>query len=300
MGVTSGTGFPTIRQEFGCHSICARHRTTKEVTGIVEVIGDISLEFSASSVDNRGGSSLYPRATEITEIDSMINFNIRQWDDWIFTNYMAATVTTTAAAATSGTISALANVTGTSIPGASGIASVTATTIADLKTGPYMIKAVSATAVDVFRSTTFQNNRGTDLYWDNAAGKITTTPLTITSGGTTAIPGTGLTLTGQGVAIAMTSGDRATFNVTPPHTGISAVDIGVPDNVFPEHELIVFGKQRGSGEAVWIQCYKAQCVSGLTFPMNQSDFAATDVSVKLLLDTAVNKVATINFSAQVL
>jgi len=34
--------------------------------------------------------------------------------------------------------------------------------------------------------------------------------------------------------------------------------------------------------------------------MSQSDFAATDISVKLLLDTTVNKVATINFSAQTL
>ena len=302
MGITSGTGYPTIRQEFGCHSICARNRTTKVVTGMVEVIGDISLEFSASSVDNRGGSSLYPRATEITEIDSMINFNIRQWDDWVFQNYMAATVSTTASASTSGTISALADVTGTSTTGAAGIASVSLASggISDLKTGPYVVIAASASTVNVYRPTTFQNSRGTDLYLDNNAGKITTSALTISSGAATAIPGTGLQLTGQGAAIAMTTGDSCQFYVTPPHTGISQVDIGIPGNVFPEHELIIFGKQRGSGEAVYVVCYKAQCVSGMTFPMNMSDFAATDVSVKLLLDTGVNKVATLYFSNQVI
>lgn len=302
MGITSGTGYPTQRQEFGCHSICARNRTTKVVTGMVEIVGDISLEFAASSVDNRGGSSLYPRATEITEIDSTISFNIRQWDDWIFENYMAATVTTTASASTSGTIVALSAVTGTSVTGAAGIASVSLASggISDLKTGPYMVIAASASTVNVYRPTTFQNSRGTDLYLDDNAGKITTTPLTIASGTAVAIPGTGLQLTGQAGAIAMTPGDSASFYVTPPHTGISAVDIGIPGNTFPEHELIIFGRQRGSGEAVWVQCYKAQCVSGMTFPMSQSDFAATDVSVKLLLDTTVNKVATINFSAQVL
>jgi len=303
MGITAGTGFPTTRQEFGCHSICARNRTTKVVTGMIEIIGDISLEFAASSVDNRGGSSLYPRATEITEIDSTISFNVRQWDDWIFENYMAATVTTTSSASTSGTLVALSAVTGSTVTGANGIASVDITssgTIANLKTGPYMVIAASATTVDVFRPTTFQNSRGTDLYLDNNAGKITTTPLTIASGTVVVIPGTGLQLTGQAASIAMTIGDSASFYVTPPHTGISAVDIGVPGNTFPEHELIIFGRQRGSGESVWVQCYKAQCVSGMTFPMSQSDFAATDISVKLLLDTTVNKVATINFSAQTL
>jgi len=305
MGITSGTGYPTTRQEFGCHSICAVNRTTKVVTGMVEIIGDISLEFSASSVDNRGGSSLYPRATEITEIDSTISFNIRQWDDWIFENYMAATVSTTAASATVGTIGTPANITGTSAYSASGVASVTLTSggASDLKTGPYLVVAASASTVNVYRPTTFQSNRGTDLYLDDNVGKITTTALTIASGTAVAIPGTGLTLTGTGGAgasISMTAGDSFQFFVTPPHNGISQVDIGISGNVFPEHELIIFGKQRGSGEAVWIQCYKAQCVSGMTFPMSQSDFAATDVSVKLLLDTAVNKVATIYFSSQIL
>jgi len=303
MGITSGTGYPTIRQEFGCHSICARNRTTKVITGLIEVIGDISLEFSASSVDNRGGSSLYPRATEITEIDSTISFNIRQWDDWIFTNYMAASVATTAASATVGTIGTPANITGTSAYAASGgVASVTLTSggAADLKTGPYLVVAASASTVNVYRPTTFQNSRGTDLYLDDNVGKITTSALTISSGTAVAIPGTGLTLTGAATAIAMTPGDSFQVFVTPPHNGISQVDIGIPGNVFPEHELIIFGKQRGSGEAVFVQCYKAQCVSGMTFPMSQSDFAATDVSVKLLLDTTVNKVATIYFSDQIL
>jgi hypothetical protein len=270
---------------------------------MIEIIGDISLEFAASSVDNRGGSSLYPRATEITEIDSTISFNIRQWDDWIFTNYMAASVATTSASATVGTIGTPVNITGTSCYAASGgVASVTLSSggAADLKTGPYLVVAAAAGTVNVYRPTTFQNTRGTDLYLDDNAGKITTTPLTISSGTAVAIPGTGLTLTGAATAIAMTPGDSFQVFVTPPHNGISTIDIGVSGNVFPEHELIIFGKQRGSGEAVWIQCYKAQCVSGMTFPMSQSDFAATDVQVKLLLDTAVNKVATIYFSSQVL
>ncbi len=304
MGITSGTGFPTQRQEFGCHSICARNRTTKAVTGMIEIVGDISLAFEASSVDNRGGSSLYPRATEITEVDSTISFNIRQWDDWIFSNYMAASVSTTAASTTTGTVSALSNVVNATVFDATtGIATATlkAGEAENMKTGPYLVVTVTSTTVDVYRPTTFQNSRGTNLYLDNNEGKITTSPLTITSGGATEIPGTGIELTGgSGTIDVGVAGDSAEFFVTPPHNGISAIDIGVPGNVFPEHELIIFGKQRGSGESVWVQCYKAQCVSGMTFPMSQSDFAATDISVKLLLDTVENKVATINFSGQIL
>ena len=155
--------------------------------------------------------------------------------------------------------------------------------------------AVSATTVDVYSVSDFQFNRGTDLYFDDDVLKITSSPLTIASGATVEITGTGLDLTGASGAISMSTGDVAEFKVAPPHTGISDIDIGVPGEKFSEHGLWLFGKERGSGEKVMIECYKAQCVSGLTYNMSMSDFSTTDVTIKLMLDTTKNKVATIRF-----
>lgn len=306
MGIVAGaTTYPLERKEFGVHSMAAVNRATGLLYGMAEIIGDVSLAFEASSVDLRGGSSLYPRATEIAEIDSTMSVNVRSFPDWILQTYMAGTVTTTAPSASLGTVSALTNKVNASVSDAVlGIATATLKTNeeANMKTGAYRLEAVSATAVDVFRTSTFQSSRGTNLFLDNDTGKITTSPLTIVDAGASPveIPGTGIELTGGSGTIAFVTGDVAEFSVTPPHNGISQIDIGVPGNVFPEHELYIYGKQRSSREVVYIHCPKAVCVSGMTYNMSMSDFASTDVSIKLLLDNAQNKVATIYFSAQII
>ena len=305
MGITAPTSefstYPLNRKEFGIHSVSAYNRSTGLPYGELAIVGDCSISFEASSVDLRGGSSLYPRATEITEIDSNVSCNLRSFPDWVMELWMAGTVTTTDASTTSGTISALTNVIGsTAFEATTGVASVAATssaTLDDLKTNYYRVIAVSATTVDVYTASDFQFTRGTDLYFDSDALKITTSALTISSGTAVEIPGTGLSLTGGSGVIDMTIGDVFEFKVAPPHQGISDVDIGVPGNTFPEHGLWLFGKERGSGEKVSIQCYKAQCVSGLTYNMSMSDFSSTDVTLKLLLDTAKSKIATIRFIA---
>jgi len=299
---TAATTYPLNRKEYGIHSVSAYNRTTGIPYGELAIVGDCSLSFAASSVDLRGGSSLYPRATEVTEIDSSVSCNVRSFPDWIMELWMAGSTTTTSAAATSGTISALSNVVGSSAYVATtGVATVELASggIADLKTNYYRVEVASATTVDVYTASDFQFNRGTNLYFDSDVNKITTSALTVTtSGAATAIPGTGLQLTGGSAAIAMTVGDVFEFKVSPPHTGIADIDIGVPGNTFAEHGLWLFGKERGSGEKVSIECYKAQCVSGLTYNMSMSDFASTDATIKLLLDTSKQKVATVRFISE--
>lgn len=304
MGIVQPTTtYPLNRQEFGIHSISAVNRDTGIPYGMAEIIGDASVAFEASSVDNRGGSSLNPWATEITEIDSNVSFNLRTFPDWVFELYMAATTATTAASASTGTVSALTNDVGTSVFDAStGVATATLKSgeAANMKTGFYVVRAVSATTVDVYTVSNFQFGRGTDLFFDDDTLKITTSALTIAQSAAVEIPGTGIELTGGSGVIALVTDDVAFFQVTPPHNGISTIDIGVNANIFAEHELHLFGKQRSSGESVHIKCYKAVCVSGMTYNMSQADFAATDITIKLLRDPAQDKVATIYFSDQVL
>lgn len=304
MGITSGTGFPTQRQSFGIHSVSAVNRTTGIPYGEVAIVGDGSIALTASSVDNRGGSSLFPRATEITEIDSQATFNVRTWPDWIYQVFFGAEVTTTAASASTGTVSALTNYVGTStFDATTGVATATLKSgeAANMKSGWYIIEAASATTVDVYRVTDFQTNRGTNLYFDTDTLKITTSALTIVDAGASPaeIPGTGIELTGGSGTIAMVTGDVALFQVTTPHNGISDIDLGQIGIVIPEVELHMVGKQRSSGETVMIRCYKAQAVSGLTIPLSQSDFASTDLAMKLLFDDTYQKIATMRYANEI-
>jgi hypothetical protein len=301
---TTATSYPTVgRQLFGVHSVCSVSRTTRIPTGTVRVLGDISLAFEASSVQNRGGSSWYPWATEITEINPSISFQIKEYPDWVMTNYAAAKITTTAASATDGTVTALVNKEGTSVFDAStGIATVTLESGENdnMKTGAFRIIAVSATTVDVYAVSNFQFTRGTDLYADDNTMKITTSPLTVTSGSTTSIPGTGMEITGGSGTIALVAGDVSEYHVASPHNGLSKVEIGVDGYIFPEHELYIFGKQRADGRAVYIHCPKAVCTSGMTWNFSQGDFSNTDISVDLLNDATLGNVATIYFSDLIL
>lgn len=301
---TTATAFPaTGRQLFGVHSICSVSRTTRIPTGIVRVLGDISLAFEASSVQNRGGSSWYPWATEITEINPSISFQVKEYPDWVMENYGAVKVTTTAASASTGTVSALVNKEGTSVFDAStGVATATLKTgeAANMKTGAFRVIAASATTVNVYAVSDFQFTRGTDLYADDNMMKITTSPLTITASTAVEIPGTGIELTGGSGTIGMTVGDVAEYHVYSPHNGLSKVEMGVNGYIFPEHELYIFGKQRADGRAVYVHCPKAVCTSGMTWNFSQGDFSNTDITADLLNDSATGNVATIYFADLIL
>jgi hypothetical protein len=297
MGLTA-TAFPTQRKEFGIHSITAVNRTTKLPYGTAEILGDAVVNFAANSVDLIGGSSYYPWATEITDINSEVQMNLKTFPDWVEEVYMGASVTTTAASAISGTISALSNEKGTSVFDATtGVATATLKSSGegDLKTSHYLVEAASATTVNVYAVSSLQFARGTDLYYESDNLDITATALTIATASAVEIPGTGVELTGGSGTIAMVTGDVALFTVAPPHNGISDIDIGQKGIIFPEHELYIFGKERASGEKALIRCYKAQGVSGMSYPFSQSDFAQSDLTVKLLYDEAVNKVASFRF-----
>ena len=295
---TTATGFPDLRQSFGIFAVAAVNRSTRVPYGQAEIVGDGSVAFEADSVDNRGGSSLYVRATEITEINGSATFNLREWPDWAYEVFLGANVATIAASATNGTIGTIGNVFGTSVVAATGVIDPTldAGEEANLKTNYYYVVAVDATTVDVYSSSTFQYKRGTPLFPENAEMKLTASALTILTDTAVAIPGTGLEITGGDGTIAMVAGDVGFFKVDAPHNGKATVTIGASGIVIPEHELVIWGKQRASGEIARIRCFKAQAVSGMTIPFTQSDFASTDITVKLLLDSAVDAVAEIEYT----
>jgi hypothetical protein len=154
-----------------------------------------------------------------------------------------------------------------------------------MKFGKYVVKAVSATTVDVFFSSDADIGRGTNGTYQNDALKITATALTITTGGNTTVPNFGIKLTGGAGVIAFTSGDTATFEVRPPHTGATTVRVGATaDQIFPEFGAIVMAQKRGNQELTEIDCFRCK---GIGMPLNfeMNAWSEAEVKVKVLYDS---------------
>lgn len=283
------------RAVYSVHSVVPVSRTTGLPYGILQVIGDASLSFPAENTKLFGGSNKFPWAAEIVQIDSTFSYEARAFPDFNFELYMGASTSTTAAS-TSGTFSALSNSVGTSVFDATtGVATATlkATEEANVKTGRYFVKAVSATTVDVYCSTDIEFLRGTDLTYDDDTLKITASALTIATGAAVEIPNTGTELTGGSGAIALVTGDVAYYDVVSPHSGFSDITIGQSGISFPEHELHIFAAERSSGDIFEIIAYKAVGTAGMVMPLTRGDFAVTNIETTLLQDSTQGAVARI-------
>lgn len=299
------------RINFSIHSIAPYARATKTIGsttfykglpfGIFKVLGDASFDLKASSVQLKGGSSLYPWASEVTGVDAEFTCNVKESPDMLYSIFGGATVTNTAAS-TTGSVVAMQQGNGTSVFSATtGIASATikSGSEADLKFNYYVIKAVGATTVDVYAMTDLQFANGTAATYQDDLLKITASPLTIVTSTAVEVPGTGIELTGGSGTIALTTNDTAVYQAVAAHGGISTIDIGKQGAIFPEHGILLYGKERSDGTLFEINIFKAQATSGMIIPMSEGDFQITDLTVKCLNDSApidgsgVAKVATI-------
>jgi hypothetical protein len=209
---------------------------------------------------------------------------VAQFEDFLFELFLGKAPTSLAAEAT-GNVSALVNKKGSSVMQAStGIASASAAagSEADLKFGKYVIKAVSASTIDVYFSSDADMGRGTNGSYINDSLKITSAPLSITSS-PVLIPSFGIELTGGAGTIALVVGDTATFEVRPANNGGMTVRVGSSsDSSFPEFGAIVMGSKRGN-ELVEVDCFRCK---GAGMPLNfeQNAFAEAEVKVKVLYD----------------
>lgn len=292
------------RIEFGLHSMTPYARTSKTIGsntylkgqpfGILEVLGDASFSMNASSVDLYGGSNKNLWASEISQIATELTVNVRSSPDFLYDLYAGGSVSETTASST-GTINTATNQSGTSIINATtGIASATikAGSEADLKFGAYLIKYVSATTIDIYSISNLQFTRGTDLTYQDDLLKITTAPLTVVASTAVEIPGTGLELTGGSGIISFTDG-TAIFQVSPPHGGVSEITLGQTGLTFVEHGLYLYANERSSGDLFELHIHKATSSAGMTIPLSNGGFQATDLTIKCLYDSDANAVATI-------
>ena len=211
---------------------------------------------------------------------------------------MGASVTTTAAAALGTVVDVATNVKGTSLVADTGIAGVTikSGSEADLKDMKIVVKAVSATTVDVFALTDITFDKGADLVYEDDLLKITASPLTIATSTAVDIPNTGLEITGGSGTIAFVTDDTADARFAAAHGGISEITIGKDTTSFPEHGVVMLSAKRADNSLFEIEIFKAV---GAGFPLafEETVFSIPELTIKLLFDEAKNAIAKITATA---
>jgi len=285
------------RSFFGVHSVSPYSRATGEFYGILKVIGSSSLSLSGETVPLTGGSSKYPWHVEDGAISSELSLTFREYPDFVFELFLGK-APTTVAAETTGNVSSMTAVTGTSLTNATtGIASIAAESglTAELKFGRYVIKAASATTVDVYVSSDVDFNRGTDEAYESDLLKITASPLTVTdTGGTTSITNFGLEITGGSGTVALTTGDTVTFQVRPINAGGRTVRVGGSADTFPEFGAVVMAKQRGNGELMELDLFRCKAV-GAPIGFDENAWSEASVTAAVYYDSAKNGIFDMRF-----
>lgn len=276
------------RAIFGVHSVSPYSRTDHSFFGILKVLRGSSLSIEGEAVELKGGSNKFAWAVEDGEMNAEMQLRFAEYPDFVFQLFLGKAPTTNTAES-AGNISA-ANFRGTSvISGTTGIATVVViptTGAANLKMGTYVIRAASASTVDVYHSSDIDHGRGTSGAFIDDSLKINQSPLSITTGANTDLAAFGLRLTGGSGTIGLVTGDTARVVVRPVNAGSTSVVIGSAANQsFPEFGALVYAQKRGSQEMVEIDCYRCKA-AGMPIGLEMNAYSEAEVTVKVFYDSA--------------
>jgi len=287
-------GLTAPKTIYGVHEIVLLSLTDFTPLKRFPIIGDLNLDFSASLTPLFGGSNRFAWEAEPQTIKTDVSITLKEYDKEFF-NYFAGATTTTNAAEASGAVVAPVNRLGTSIVAATGVLNVVVKTAnkTDLRSGFYIIKAASATTVDVYwaNDDDLSGIVGTSAaisYVDDTL-KITASPLTITLSGTTDIPNVGLSITGGGSAIAMTTGDTAYFEVRPVNLINEVITIGKSSTLIQKVAIVFAAQKKSSGEVFYGWAPKVQ-PSGITLPLKEMSWAQSQSKMMMLYDSNLDMV----------
>ena len=286
------------RTIYGVHAVTIFDRTSGEFQGTAKVLDSSSISISSELISLTGGSNKFPWAVENGLSTAEISLSVSQYDDFLIEAAYGKAPTANAAEAT-GSMTALADKSGTVIDATTGIASVGVTSgdHADLKFGRYVVKVVSGTTVDVYVSSDVDFARGTDGSYSNDLLKITPTPITIPgTSATVALADYGIEFTGGSGTVDLETagavGDTATFEVRPPNSKSMDVVIGGSTDVVPEIGMIIYAQQRGNGEMLEILCHRVK-LGGLPFGFSKNEFSVAEITAQAFYDSTANAVMTI-------
>ena len=274
------------RVAFGVHSCTPYNTSTGEFYGILKVLKGSSLSLSGELQKLMGGASKYPWAVEDGAISAEMSLKFSEYPDFVFTLFLGATPTNNAAE-TSGNCSSLTNKYGTSCMSATtGVATATVKTAdkADLKFGKYVVKAASASTVDVYFSSDCDIGRGTNGVYTTDLLKVVA-GLSITTSTAVEITDHGVELTGGSGTISLVTGDTAQFEVRPLNSDSMTVTIGaVADQTFPEFGAIVMAQKRGNQEMLELDAYRCKS-AGLPINFEAGAFSEAEAKINLMYDS---------------
>jgi hypothetical protein len=278
---------------YGVHSLSLYNRATLEPFGIIKVVGSLKIALNGSFNDLFGGSSKFAVESESGTLDASLTGTIKEIPNFAFEKFLGASVTANVAEA-SGNVGTLVNQYGTSVKTATtgtgiGSVAVKAASLADVKSGLYVLKAVSATAVDVYCMSDYDFDEGTDKAFESDLLKITATPLAVAT--TTDIPGYGLSILGASGTTALTTGDTASFLVRKANAGSDIIVVGQSTATFPEFGCIIASQKKGDGSTFESQIHRAKAI-GLPVGLSEKAWLNADINIKALYDSAANAVIT--------
>lgn len=278
---------------FGAHAVLLYSRTDHVPIAYLRVIGDVTPDYKIEKENLMGGSQLFPWDSAEKSVNAEISFTCREFPDAVVTKMLGGALTSNAAES-GGATDELGNYKGTSVYSATtGIASVSViptTGAANLKDGKYVIKCVAATTVDLYLLSDADGDRGTDITFVNDYMKVTSSPLTISSGANTDDAATGLRLAGGSGTIGMTIGDTASFIVRKPNTSSSEIVFGQMPTDFQEFGAIFILPRDKSGNTEFIEFYRVVS-GGMALPFKEKGWAEWSGSLTAMYDSTRNAVA---------
>ncbi len=276
------------RTLFGVHSVSPYSRTTGQPYGMARVVQGSTFSLEGDTIKLFGGSLRFPWQVEDGDINASLNFSVSEYPNWLF-QLFGGKAPTQGAAEPSGNVTALTDLSGTSVVNAAGLlASITTTTSADLKMGKYVVKATASDAVAIYCISDVDFGRGADAeFVDDAL--IIDTWTGITANATHLVPNFGITLTAGASAPAMTIGDTASFDVRPINTFNREVVIGGISDEFPEFGCVVYCQKSGSGAVFEIDAYKMKAI-GIGLGSERKAFGTNEYTAEASYDSVKNGV----------
>lgn len=280
---------PQPRGFFGVHSVSPYNLLDGTFYGTLKVVKSATLNFSGTTVALKGGSNKAPWAVEEGELNCGLSLKVSEYPDFLFTLFLGLTLTENAADAL-GAVTTLTNKLNTSVMNATtGIASVSVKTGSegDLKFGKYVVKAISATTVNVYASTDADFQRGTSQVYYDGTLKLLASDVTITASTASNVAGWGFQLMGGSGTIGMVAGDTATFDARPKNAGSMVGILGQSGASFPEFGAVIMAKKRGTGELTELDAFRCKA-EGFPIGMDQDKWSEADIKVQLMYDSNRN------------
>lgn len=266
---------------YGIHDIRLYDRSTGLSLGHWRVLGDVNNEFNAEYEKLMGGSQVFPWDSAVKEFSSSVKATVKEYNADATALLLGGSLTEYPEDA-AGDVIGEANVQGTSClnatTGVVGATVVATTGAADLKEGYFVVKAVSATTVDVYYYNSATFARGTNASFQDDDGKITATPLTIETDTAVAVPNFGLELTGGSGTIALVTNDTFRGFVQQPHGGAYSIKFGEEITEFPDVGVVIASTYEG-GDLTELILYKCK-VAGTSIPFLEKGYSVFDVNIE--------------------